>query len=387
MPRLITPVILIAFGCGSPLEEVSNPDAALALDASVDAASTACPLGYSGDDCSTVCSLPWSSAPTTPISTFVFGENIPYTLWNDPAVLKEGSRYRMWVSGGDPRSEPIIVKLYEASSDDGETWTLDIDPQLEPGAVGEWDDTRVETPTVVQDGDGTYHLYYSGHDANAQVGVYSIGHATSTDGKSWMKDPANPVITIADANTPSDWGVFTVAEPAAVYNSNDGKIYVYYTSAGNSLDHQGDFGILLATSVDGSTFAHHQDALGNREPVYTLSPSYPTASGFRGYSTPAVALDVMGTFHLVHDVVANPPGFDQVAIAFARSEDGVTFDEVATDLVKWQEQPWLTREVRAPFLLIDDDEFRIWFAGGPIIEDFETHQEGIAEIVATPSCP
>lgn len=60
---------------------------------------------------------------------------------------------------------------------------------LERGGSGTWDSDYAAYGTVVNIGD-TWHLWYSG--GQTQVGD-GIGHATSSDGINWQKDPANPI--------------------------------------------------------------------------------------------------------------------------------------------------------------------------------------------------
>lgn len=364
MPRLaflVSILVLAASACGD--DAPSSP-----ADAGTNAAPDAAP-----------CSLgipTWSAVPSSPLSDLAYS---PYTLRNDPSVMREGDELRMWLSGGDPRSGANPVSLYQARSIDGVDWTIEPTPILEPGTSGQWDDHAVETPSVARDGAGIYHLYYTGSNVGAAPGVYSIGHATSSDGSSWTKDPANPVITTAAT---SDWGIFTVAEPAAVYVPETGEIRLYYASAHTT---DGAFGILLATSTDGSSFEHREDADGNREPVLVQSASYPANEGYRGYSTPAVAIGPEGRFHLFHDVVTGD--FEQVAIAYAVSDDGITFSEVQTDIVTRDSASWLEREVRAPFPFFEADKLVLYFVGGIALGNWDTHVEGMAAIEAALTCP
>lgn len=270
-------------------------------------------------------------------------------LWNDPSVIKEGSKYRMWLTGGKPFDVPIVVKTYEASSYDGIKWDINPTPVLEPGKKGEWDDLRIETPSVIKVGD-TYHLYYSG--CPSPCSVYDIGHATSKDGTVWEKDIMNPVIK--HHNDPLKWGFYTVAEPAVVYH--EGIYYLYYASAKSNYPEYGaPFGILLATSKDGRHFEE-------KGAVHTLTASYDPKL-FRGYSTPAVFVDD-GTFHLYHDVVYspnNPDGFDQIAISSAKSANGFSFREQDANIIT-VERGWKHVSVLGPTVLEDNGIIKMWFS-------------------------
>ncbi len=59
---------------------------------------------------------------------------------------------------------------------------------LGPGGPGEWDSAGVTMPAVFPDNDRWY-LYYQGFDGT----TWRTGRATSVDGITWQKDPANPL--------------------------------------------------------------------------------------------------------------------------------------------------------------------------------------------------
>ena len=273
-------------------------------------------------------------------------------LLNDPSVLKDGSGFRMWATGGQPFEKPLLVQAYEARSKDGITWTTNFEPILGPGEPGSWDDSRIETVTVVKAGK-TYHLYYAGCESPCDSGRFGIGHAVSTDGTHWEKDPANPVIEPHE--NAQEYGFYTTAEPAAVHH--DGKIYLYYASAKSNHPNYGSpFGIMLATSDDGSRFEKHGA-------VYTMTDSYDIKS-FRGYSTPTVHV-ADGLFHLYHNVVhtpKKPSDFSQVAISYATSKDGFSFSEAETNIFVVDNKGWKQSNLHGPTVLKDGDTTKMWFA-------------------------
>lgn len=323
-----------------------------------------------------------------PLPGFGFGDGFERALWNDPWVLPlapgEGGGYRMWLTAGNPFESPIRVSVFTATSADGLSWTRDDSPLLEPGPSGAWDDARVETPTVVRTPDGTFHLYYSGCAGACGGGIYAIGHATSPDGLTWTKDPANPVITTQD--DPGQWGFYTAAEPAAIYRPAEDQIFLYYVAArGESVDGSGTFGVLLAKSTDGSRFVHHEEG-GARAAVWSLTPSHPDTE-YRGYSTPAAFVDGDQRVHLVYDHVAGPKDFFQVGLGYARSDDGVHFTEVTPNIVCLDKSvPWRSDEVRAPSIVVEQGRVRLWYAGSSRFESLETFETGIGYAEAAATC-
>ncbi|MGH9785361.1 MAG: hypothetical protein ACRD88_14375, partial [Terriglobia bacterium] len=165
-----------------------------------------------------------------------YRDGVSNLAWNDAAVLKDGSQYRMWLAGGDPTSSNPVVKVYEAASGDDVNWTINPTPQVSPtGNPRAWDSHRIETPNVIKVGT-TYHMYYSGCTGSC-TGQYSIGHATSKDGKKWTKDRNNPII--AFTNDQLHWGYFTAADPAPVYDSVSGTILLYYSTAKRRVGYSG----------------------------------------------------------------------------------------------------------------------------------------------------
>lgn len=62
---------------------------------------------------------------------------------------------------------------------------------LAPGGDGEPDRDGIWTGSVLRAG-GLLHIFYTGHTLQGDI-PQSVCHATSTDGVTWTKDPANPV--------------------------------------------------------------------------------------------------------------------------------------------------------------------------------------------------
>lgn len=65
------------------------------------------------------------------------------------------------------------ISIGHATSPDGLTWTKDpSNPVLTAGSAGNWDNPRVDCPTVIFDGD-TFHMWYAGGD----LFQWKIGYA------------------------------------------------------------------------------------------------------------------------------------------------------------------------------------------------------------------
>jgi len=299
------------------------------------------------------------------------GQKIPNMIWNDPSVIKEGDTYRMWLSGGTGIGINH-VRIYQATSKDGLNWDIEPTPILEQGNAGEWDDEKVETPMVIKAGT-TYHMYYSGFKTGDGPGRYQMGHATSSNGTDWTKDPNNPIIPYTDDSL--HWGFYHAAEPGAVYNPKNKTIYLYYITTKLRTGYKGKnsnldtmHGFCLATSPgsDGSNFSHYDsNADGFRDAVLVQSSYYSTENNYRGYSTPFVWIDNNGLFHLFYDVVIHPKGggWQQVALSHATSSTGDNFVEVAPDILTRGFEKWIKTEVRSPCVIQEGNILKIWYAG------------------------
>lgn len=303
-----------------------------------------------------------------------YSQEIKDMIWNDPSIIRNGETYTMWLGGGKLSDRGKDVKVYMATSPDGLQWQINPEPLVVPGAKGEFDEKGIETPSVVKVG-GIFHMYYTGANfTDSHMGRFSIGHATSTDGIHWKKDPNNPAIPRTfngegpGEGRPNAWGWLSVAEPGVVYHKGQKKFYVYYVASKLRKDDftgaepKTQMGIMVATSTDGSHFTTHP------APVLIQTANYPHEQGYYGYSTPSAFIDKEGRFHLFYDAaryVSPGQSFLQVALVHAVSDDGFHFKEMDTNIVTIAQGGWMRQEVRAPFPIEDEHgRLRLYFAGG-----------------------
>src|SRR5262245_46760129 len=120
-------------------------------------------------------SAPWEGAGSTN------HENSP------TAILKEDGLYKLWyhaISG-------TTRQIGHAESPDGLNWTKYAgNPVLSPGAAGAWDAGSVCEPRVIHAG-AQYFMFYT-----RCTGSHGIGLATSPDGRNWTKHAGNPVLSL-----------------------------------------------------------------------------------------------------------------------------------------------------------------------------------------------
>lgn len=122
-------------------------------------------------------------------------------------------------------------------------------PVLDLGAGGEWDCGTLATMNVLKVGD-TCHMYYEA----GRTGVldFQVGHAVSTDGIHWEKDPANPVIPFGEDG---EWDDAETWDPFVLYE--DGIFKMWYGGT-TVLNDKRDFQIGYATSRDGTHFTQRR---------------------------------------------------------------------------------------------------------------------------------
>lgn len=293
------------------------------------------------------------SGVITPIITFNAGDQVckltkhpgnpvlsfgPNGAWDDegiwrPAVIKEGSSYKMWYSGADGSTRRIGY----ATSPDGLTWTkYGSNPVLAPDAG--WESNGVFNPAVIADS-GLYKMWYAGVDSG---GVVGIGYATSPDGVAWTKYGSNPVLSVRGSGS---WEDEDVTDPTALKVGSTYHLwYRGYDGLTSRIGH--------ATSGDGITWVKDP-----ANPVLDLGPS-----GDWDW------LDVYG------------PSVIQVGTDYQLWYSGGTLPEawqtgyaLSSDGVHWTRQQMLIPEgspgafddasADYPAVIAEGSSFKIWYSG------------------------
>ena len=294
-----------------------------------------------------------------------YNQFINNVFWNDPSVMKEGTTYHMWLSGGDltlPSNALNATLPYYSSSSDGINWNINTTPLFTGNGAGTYDGHKVETPSVIKE-TGTYHMYYTSRsDPND---IFSISHATSSNvSTGWIQDANNPLIS--PTGTITDWNGAQVGEPAITVKN--GIFYLFFVAVGckdlacstypSSSLIKAAMSIGLVTSADGVNFSAPTQVL-------TKGVMYPDNLNFEGYSTPYVYLE-NSVFHLYYDVyqyISSEDEHRQVALHHAVSSDGYSWTEDSAPIFKRTDFAWTAMEVRAPSVINDNGIWKMWFAG------------------------
>jgi len=110
-----------------------------------------------------------------------------------------------------------------------------------------FDELQAGNPSVLRVG-STYHMYYAGLNTTNHR---NIGHATSSDGVTWVKDAANPVLS----PTSAAWDGVAVHTPCVLYNPSWPQPWkMWYSGREHML---GAYRIGYATSSDSVTWAKY----------------------------------------------------------------------------------------------------------------------------------
>jgi predicted GH43/DUF377 family glycosyl hydrolase len=158
--------------------------------------------------------------------------------WEGSHIAANGSALAMndeilyWYEAGDP------FRIALARSRDGKNWTRHGDAVVPLGPRGSFDESDVADPYVIRVGDHFY-LFYLGQDRARRQ---SLGIARSSDGVTWEKLRANPIL---EAGAPGALDENGVGEPA-IWTSG-GEWWMLYTGRD-----KGEYRRLgLARSTDG----------------------------------------------------------------------------------------------------------------------------------------
>jgi predicted GH43/DUF377 family glycosyl hydrolase len=174
----------------------------------------------------------------------------PASGWEDdinrPVVVIRNGKYHMWYTGqyapgriGKNDHAEGHSAIGYAVSDDGVQWSGRT-KVLTPEAP--WEDVAVMCPHVLwNDKQRQWRMWYSGGE---QYEPNAVGHATSSDGFHWIKDPENPVFR---PDPQYGWEQQRVAGVQVI--EQDGWFYNFYIGY-RDIDHAQ---IGLARSRDGLT--------------------------------------------------------------------------------------------------------------------------------------
>ena len=272
-------------------------------------------------------------------------------------------------------------------------WLPGPDPVIEPGAPGQWDAVDVLNPAVLRR-DGEYWNLYSGFDGN----TWHTGLAISADGLAWRKQGR---ILSPD---PATWeGSYIAANGAAI---GAGSEILYYYQSGRppriglarsssstgwrkepypvldlgpygSWDERGVADpYLLRAGDEAYLFYIGMDRARRQRLGVAVSRDYVTWRKLR--SNPVLELGEYGAFDengLGEPAVWASDGYYWLLytgrdhrefrrLGMARSLDGVHWEKLPAIFAG--AQPWDSKVICDPSVLIEGTRVRVWFGGGEV---------------------
>ncbi|MDR3267976.1 MAG: family 43 glycosylhydrolase [Tannerella sp.] len=250
----------------------------------------------------------------------------------DIAVLKEDGVYKMYSSWRPKKSLALSV------STDGKNWTK---PEivLGPNSETSWE-KDLNRPVVVKK-DGVYHLWYTGQ----ADGRSWIGYATSADGKNFVRQSAEPVISAEEP-----WEKVAVMCPHVIWDEQE-EIFKMWYSGGEQYEPDA---IGYAVSKDG---LHWEKQAGN--PVFSADP----ALEWEQHKVTACQVIKRKKDYLMFFI-----GFYDIHLArigMAKSPDGignwVRFD--GNPIIFPTPDGWDASACYKPFAIREKDRWMLWYNG------------------------
>ncbi len=214
----------------------------------------------------------WTKYPGNPVI-------LPTSINRQPAaprvILMPDGSYRMYFHSWAGGATPDVGRLATCSAAEfPNTWHYQDLEILNNGITGAWDSKYVQTQNFIPPWDapdGLWHMHYGGYDSQINsigTGTWRGGHATSIDGITWTRDPANPILNLGT----DSWESIHVL-PLGWCKIN-GLFYITYQGFYNGIWQLG-----YITSTDLWTYTRH-------------SPSVPcvpvTPGGWDSYSVEGV---------------------------------------------------------------------------------------------------
>ena len=271
----------------------------------------------------------WIDYQNNPILTSS-GNYYDYYGISQPVVLYDEGIYKMWYYGDSGGHTYILY----AESQNGIDWVrYSGNPVMSPGNYGDWDSESNNPGAVIKE-NGIYKMYYGGW--SNQNSIWSIGLATSTDGKNWTKY-SQPILLGT-----SGWEYQLI--PSSIVKFN-GTYLLYYT--GRNLP---EYKVGLAVSNDGINFTRYP---GN--PVLTNDNTWENSG--------VLDANVILENGLLKMVYMNSSG---TGFGFATSSDGMNWTKANNNPFFTNENTsngWAAGKIAYPYIVNVPNESRIYYSG------------------------
>ena len=280
-----------------------------------------------------------------------------------------------------------------------QSWVRDTEgPVVSLGTKGEFDDTHIFAPCVVEE-EGLFSMWFCGSTGRVADRVFHVGLVTSKDGRQFVRHPANPVMRFGSGTesvlTPTmlrsvdgsllrENGRLRMFFSSTDFPSGDGKHTLHESFSEDGVSWKtpstallenayaptvlkdGDEYRMWFTDVGGATWVMRTATSRDgrvwkvrKEPVLTLSQKWERSRLFY----PAV-LKIEGVYLMWYGSYwsAQP---NKTAIGIAASLDGITWHKSAHNPVLKPDpsRPWESHYTTSQSVIrANDGSFRIWYA-------------------------
>jgi predicted GH43/DUF377 family glycosyl hydrolase len=251
----------------------------------------------------------------------------------DVSVLKDGGRYRMWLSWRPKQSLALV------ESKDGIHWSEP--PQIVLGQRKEtgWEDD-INRPVVLKRQDG-YHLFYTGQ----AKGHSAIGYATSADGIVWKRMSDRPVLS-----PEKPWEKVAVMCPHVLWDAQSRLFRMWYS--GGEQNEPNAIG--YATSAEGLHWTKHP-----ANPVFTPDPKL----DWEKHKVTACQVERVGDWYVMFYIGFRDEPHAQIGLA--RSSDGITDWQrhPVNPIIRPGENQWDHDACYKPYAIFDGSQWLLWYNG------------------------
>jgi predicted GH43/DUF377 family glycosyl hydrolase len=251
----------------------------------------------------------------------------------DISVLKEGDRYRMWLSWRPKQSLAVV------ESQNGFEWSgpprIVLSPRKETG----WEDD-INRPVVLKREDG-YHLWYTGQ----AKGHSAIGYVTSPDGIAWKRMSDRPVLS-----PDKPWEEAIVMCPHVLWDAQ-ARIFRMWYSGGGQWE---PYAIGYATSLDGLHWTKHP-----ANPVFAPDPRL----SWEQHKVAGCQVERQGDWYVMFYIGYRTEFHAQIGLA--RSRDGITHWQrhPANPIIRPGKGQWDSDACYKPYAIFDGREWLLWYNG------------------------
>ena len=251
----------------------------------------------------------------------------------DISVLREGDKYRMWLSWRPKKSVALV------ESADGVHWSQPPKIVLGPRKETPWED-NINRPGVVKR-KGVYHMWYTGQAR----GRSWIGYATSGDGVAWKRMSDKPVLS-----PEKPWEKVAVMCPHVLWDSGAKQFRMWYS--GGEQNEPNAIG--YAVSPDGIVWTKHK-----ANPVFRPDPKSP----WEKHKVTGGQIEKRDGWYVMFYI-----GFrdeEHAQIGMARSRDGITNWQRhrANPIVRAGRGKWDHDACYKPYAIFDGKKWLLWYNG------------------------